>query len=50
MQENAQDTNFKREQLKRAIPTASFAKKVNLMRPEQVTAIYLRLKDQSKLK
>lgn len=39
----------KREALKKVYPTAKWAKKVNLMSPDQVTAVYLRLKNQNKL-
>lgn len=44
------DTERKREALKRTYPSAQWAKKVNLMPPDQVDAVYIRLRNQNKLK
>ncbi len=44
------DINQMREALKRTYPSARFATKVNLMAPDMVTAMYLRLKENDKLK
>lgn len=38
-----------REALKKAYPTASWKKKVNLMPPAQVTAVYLKFRSQNKI-
>ncbi|MET0785914.1 MAG: hypothetical protein ABWY25_04350 [Paenisporosarcina sp.] len=39
-----------REELKKAYPSKNFAEKVDKMRPDQVTAIYIRLRSQGKLR
>lgn len=47
---SAFEINQKREDLKKAYPRSSeWSKKVNLMRPDQVVAIHLRLKRQKKI-
>lgn len=46
---SAAEITKQREALKKAYPGPAWAKKVNLMPPDQVTAVYLRLKDQNKI-
>ena len=46
---SAAEINKQREALKKAYDSAKWAKKVNLMPPAQVTAVYLRLKNQNKI-
>lgn len=47
---SAAEINKQREALKSAYPgSAKWSKKVNLMPPAQVTAVYLRLKNQNKI-
>lgn len=43
------ETDQYREELKKAYPSDQWAKKVDAMRPDQVTAIYIRLRSQGKL-
>jgi hypothetical protein len=38
-----------REELKKAYPSKQWAAKVDAMRPDQVTAIYIRLRSEGKL-
>lgn len=47
---SATETNNQREALKKVYPGAAWHKKVNLMSPDQVVAVYLRLKSQGKIK
>lgn len=46
---SVKEINRQREELKKAYPGVKWAKKVNLMPPDQVTAVYLRLKAQNKI-
>lgn len=41
--------NKEREELKKAYPNKKWKEKVDKMTPEQVTAIYIRLRSQRKL-
>lgn len=41
--------NQTKDAIKKVYPTASWAKKVDQMRPDQATAVYIRLRSQSKL-
>lgn len=43
------EINLKREALKKAYSGAAWLEKVRRMKPEQVVAIYLRLKNQNKI-
>ena len=42
-------TNQEREELKKVYSSKKWAEKVDRMRPDQVTAIYIRLRSQGKL-
>lgn len=46
---SVKELTHQREQLKKAYPYAKWAKKVNLMQPAQVTALYLKFKSQGKI-
>lgn len=48
--DSAVETTRKREAIKKRYPSSEYAKRVNLMPPDQVAAIYARLTANSQLK
>ena len=45
----AEGTTFMREAIKKAYPGPKWAKRVNLMRPEQVLAVYTKLRNERRI-
>jgi hypothetical protein len=41
--------NQTKEAIKKVYPTSSWAQRVDKMRPDQATAVYIRLRNQAKL-